>query len=233
MITDTAPIPVAPSDAAPPPGADRGAEPGAAGETGETGAAPRRRALVPILGVSCGLLALALAAAIVLLVVRGAPAPESGPTPSAAAAAAAASEEEAAAPDPDAEDSEPHASAAGSTAGSGGGAAAGSGSPSAPVAPPVPAVPAFTGFQASATAIACADDGEVHPVTVNWSSVNATAGWFGVDTADASAAPLQQVSPSGSFTWDFFCGNGSTTYTVTVADQDGRLAHRSVTVSRV
>jgi hypothetical protein len=227
MITDTAPIPVAPSVATSPQGADRGAEAGAAGETG---AAPRRRALVPILGIACGLLALALAAAIVLLVVRGAPAPESGPTPS---AAAAASEEEAAAPAPEAADSEPHASAAGSTAGSGGGAAAGSGSPSTPVAPPVPAVPAFTGFQASATAIACADDGEVHPVTVSWSSVNATAGWFGVDTADASAAPLQQVSPSGSFTGDFFCGNGSTTYTVTVADQDGRLAHRSVTVSRV
>lgn len=91
---------------------------------------------------------------------------------------------------------------------------------------------AFTSFQPSGAAVLCTDDTQVHPITVSWQSQNAVAAWFGIDTPNAQAAPLQEVSPSGSITWDFFCSNQATTYTITLADAHGALAHRSVVVER-
>lgn len=91
---------------------------------------------------------------------------------------------------------------------------------------------AFTAFQPSGAAVLCTDDTQVHPITFSWQSQNAVAAWFGIDTPNAQAAPLQEVSPAGSITWDFFCSNQATTYTITLADADGALAHRSVVVER-
>lgn len=103
--------------------------------------------------------------------------------------------------------------------------------PPAPApAPPEPAL-AITSLAASEAAVTCANDSDAIPITFSWSS-NGAAAWFGVDTSNAKAGPLQQVAPSGSFTWDFFCSNAATVYTVTVEGSDGTLVHRSVTVSR-
>lgn len=93
-------------------------------------------------------------------------------------------------------------------------------------------VVAFTSFQPTGAAVLCADESQVHPITFTWQSQNAVAAWFGIDTNNAQAAPLQEVALSGSITWDFFCSNSSTTFTITIADANGALAHRSVVVER-
>lgn len=115
----------------------------------------------------------------------------------------------------------PTATAAASDAPSGGDAPA----PSDPVL-------AITSFAASDTTVACANDSDAIAITFTWDSTDATAAWFGVDTPNAKAGGLQQVDPSGSFTWNFYCSNAATVYTVTVEDAAGQLVHRSVTVSR-
>lgn len=90
----------------------------------------------------------------------------------------------------------------------------------------------FVSFSASQTTVTCADPADAVPITVTWSSLNATEAWFGVDTFDASAAPLTDVPTSGSYTWNFFCGNTSTVFTVTIMNGSGDYEHRSVTITR-
>lgn len=94
-----------------------------------------------------------------------------------------------------------------------------------------PPVVSIHHFSASTTSVHCADESEAYPVTVSWSSSNASQAWFGVDTDNAQQAPLQEVPTSGSFTWDFFCSNTSTVFTVSVAGDAG-TEHRSVTITR-
>ena len=92
---------------------------------------------------------------------------------------------------------------------------------------------AFLTFTPTGSSVLCTSESMVFPVTVSWESQNAVAAWFGVDTPNAKAAPLQQVDPTGSFTWDFSCANAETTFTVTIEDASGALAHHSLVIERI
>lgn len=94
-----------------------------------------------------------------------------------------------------------------------------------------PAPVSIDTFHASTSHVSCADEFESHPVTITWSSTGASRAWFGIDTADASTSPLQEVPVAGSFTWDFSCSNTTTVYTVSVAGDNG-TQHRSITVTK-
>lgn len=88
----------------------------------------------------------------------------------------------------------------------------------------------FTSFSPTGASVLCTNLDMAFPMDFSWSSQNATAAWFGVDTPNAKAAPLQQVDPNGSITWDFYCSNPQTTYTVTLEDASGKLTHHSIVV---
>lgn len=97
--------------------------------------------------------------------------------------------------------------------------------------PPAPSGPQFTAFSAPST-VACADEYSSGDVTISWSSSNAAKAWIGVATNNAKLQPYAEVPPAGSETLPFPCSNASQTYTVTLEDPDGVLAHKTVTVNR-
>ncbi len=183
-------------------------------QTGDTSRSRRRL----VIGVAIGALLILVSVSTTLFLTRPqsdqtdvtpAAAPPSGPASGTTPSAEPSSE-----PEPSAESSAPPVQA-----------------PSDPTVNDRDAL-AFTGFQPSGAAVVCNDEAEVYPITFSWQSQNAVAAWFGVDTPNAKAAPLQEVTPNGSITWDFFCSNTSTTYTVTLSDANGALVHRSVVVER-
>lgn len=106
--------------------------------------------------------------------------------------------------------------------------------PSSSSNPQKPAAPelAFTSFTPTGASVMCNNEDMVFPMDFAWTSQNAVKAWFGIDTQNAKAAPYQEVDPSGSITANFFCSNEQTTFTVTLEDASGTLAHHSIVVER-
>jgi hypothetical protein len=101
-----------------------------------------------------------------------------------------------------------------------------------PVAPPA-AGPTFATFTAPTSAECEAEEGEA-PLTFSWSSDNAVRAYFGVGTQNAAINPTESDLPPTA-TFDevpYDCAVPSQVYTVTLEDELGALASRTVTVTR-
>lgn len=97
-----------------------------------------------------------------------------------------------------------------------------------------PSGPTFSSFSVNTSVAACPDEASQVELDFSWSSSNATAAWIGVATSNAKAAPYDgPLSPTGDYTLYYQCSNASQTYTVTLEDGDGRLAHKTSTITRV
>lgn len=97
--------------------------------------------------------------------------------------------------------------------------------PPAPPPPPPPATgPVFTAFSpANNKSVGCSSSGDSVPVTFTWTSTGANEAAFGVGTTDAFAGPLETGLPaSGSYTWNYQCGNATQLYTVSIKGASGQ-----------
>lgn len=101
-----------------------------------------------------------------------------------------------------------------------------------PAAPADPPGPVFSSFSASPKKVSCPDEFGTGEVTVAWQGSGATSAWIGVATSNAKIAPYDSVPVSGEYTLPYPCGNESQAYTVTLEDADGRLTHKTATVTR-
>ncbi|GAB3606071.1 hypothetical protein GCM10027413_14800 [Conyzicola nivalis] len=101
-----------------------------------------------------------------------------------------------------------------------------------PSAPPA-AGPTFATFTAPTSAECEAEEGEA-PLVFSWSSDNAVRAYFGVGTQNAAINPTESDLPPTA-TFDevpYDCAVPSQVYTVTLEDELGALASRTVTVTR-
>jgi hypothetical protein len=112
-------------------------------------------------------------------------------------------------------------------------------------APPPPSnAPVIGSFAAASTVVYCntsAPAGDHQPISFSWSSTNGSQVFFGVDTNDASSAPLfENLPPTGNSNDDFPAGYNhgayeypctapSTTFTLTVVG-NGKKVSKSVTI---
>lgn len=116
--------------------------------------------------------------------------------------------------------------------------------PQEPEQPQPPAGPAVTKFEVSTKTVYCntqAPNPSHQYISFSWKTSNGSQIYFGVDTGDASAAPLftnlppngksQYDFPTGYTDFEFGCPNASHKYTLTVVDANGKKASKSVTVT--
>lgn len=110
-------------------------------------------------------------------------------------------------------------------------------------APPPPdtsaTVTAFASTNQNVTCNASAPAGAPQYIGFSWSTTNAQQIYFGVDTNDASTAPLfDNLPPSGDTSnfpsgydpFEYACFNASHTYTLTAVGSDGSKDSSTVTV---
>ncbi len=95
----------------------------------------------------------------------------------------------------------------------------------------VPAGPRITLFSGPATALCLNEEAAPTDITLSWDSVGATQAWIGVATADAQAAPYQEVAPTGELTLGFPCSISAQDYTLTVVGDGGKVSS-TITVVR-
>lgn len=112
-------------------------------------------------------------------------------------------------------------------------------SPSASTPPPPAPVAAVGSFTVSNQTVSCTDKSSKNPpqLAFSWTSSNAAEAFFGVDTKDASVAPLYSNLPpngdSSSFPekpFSYACPAASHQYTITVVG-DGAKASKTITVT--
>lgn len=114
--------------------------------------------------------------------------------------------------------------------------------------PPPPPPPAQTtkvnSFNVSNTTVTCntqAPNPSDYYISFSWSTSNVNQVYFGVNTNDASAAPLftnlppsgnsQDDFPAGYENFEYPCPTGSVQYTITAVGPNGQKDSRSVTVT--
>jgi hypothetical protein len=98
---------------------------------------------------------------------------------------------------------------------------------------PEPVGPTFASFDAPPSA-GCAEGDTSKPLTFSWSSSNASTAYIGVATSNAKAEPYEGNLPV-VYTYtnlSYQCGEDQQTYTVTLEDADGNLAHQTVTITK-
>jgi cytoskeletal protein RodZ len=207
---------------APPPGGD-----GTAHEQ------KKSRALLIALIILGAVLLIAIIILIVVLTARGAGSPNAGAT-----TAASSSSTPSGSPN-----SSPSVSASAT-------AVAPSPTPTATVAPPPPPPPSndpvINGFTTASTTVLCnesAPDGDHQPISFSWNTSKAAKVFFGVDTTDASAAPLfDNLPPSGNSNDDFPegynhgayeypCTAPVTTFTLTVVADNGHKVSKTIKIT--
>ena len=106
-----------------------------------------------------------------------------------------------------------------------------SGSPSEEATPPPPSGPTFATFTAPSSA-GCTVANPSSTITFSWSSANAVKAWFGVHTNNAKAEPYEEVETTDTYDFQYQCSNESEFYTVTLQDADGKLKHKTVTITK-
>ena len=100
-------------------------------------------------------------------------------------------------------------------------------------------------FGVSPSTVFCGKSGDPSQVDLyfTWATSNGTKVYFGVDTNDASTAPFfpnlpldgnsGSNFPSGYVPFQFSCGSQTHKYTMTVTDDSGHKASKSVTITDV
>jgi hypothetical protein len=96
-----------------------------------------------------------------------------------------------------------------------------------------PAGPTFATFSAP-TSANCAEDDDEAPLSFSWSSDDAVRAYLGVGTQNAAINPtVSDLPPTATYTdLAYDCGVASQVYTVTLEDEAGALASRTVTITR-
>lgn len=185
------------------------------------------RRLIIILSIIGGVLLLALIAVLVVLLTRGSGTPVAPPTASTSVTPTA----DAATPTSSTPSATPSATPSTEP-----------GPPAPPPPPPPSTDPAVDSFTINPGIVDCSGKTAV-VITLQWSTSNANAVYFGVDTPDASVGPFfgDSLPASGNSTNDFpssyrpfeyTCGNGSHVYTITAVSADGtKKDSTSVTVT--
>ena len=102
-----------------------------------------------------------------------------------------------------------------------------------PTAPPVAASPTFATFSAPSSA-QCEEGEDNAPLSFSWSSDNAVRAYLGVGTQNAALNPtVSDLPPTATYDdLEFECAVASQVYTVTLEDELGTLASRTVTITR-
>jgi hypothetical protein len=103
-----------------------------------------------------------------------------------------------------------------------------------PTVVPEPVGAAFVTFSpADGTAVDCADETSLVPLTFSWSSTGAQLAWFATGSANAKAAPDSEVDPTDTYRdATFDCSLETELYTVTLDDGTGKLTHQNVNLVR-
>jgi hypothetical protein len=103
----------------------------------------------------------------------------------------------------------------------------------APTTPPAQAGPTFATFSAPSSA-QCAEGEDNAPLSFSWSSDTAVRAYLGVGTQNAALNPtVSDLPPTATYDdLEFDCAVASQVYTVTLEDELGTLASRTVTVTR-
>ena len=106
-------------------------------------------------------------------------------------------------------------------------------SAAAPATPPKPTsaptangAPVFTSF--SIPDATCAGTTGTSSVTIQYSSVGATAAYFGISVANAKEAPTDgPLPPNGPYTFDYQCSNATQIWVITLVDGAGGTTNKS------
>lgn len=93
-------------------------------------------------------------------------------------------------------------------------------------APTANGAPVFTSFTIpNAT---CTGTTGTSPVTIQYSSVGATAAYFGIGVANAKEAPTDgPLPPNGPYTFDYQCSNATQIWVITLVDGAGGTTNKS------
>ena len=96
-----------------------------------------------------------------------------------------------------------------------------------------PVSPTFATFSAP-TSAECQEGDDDAPLTFSWSSSDAVRAYLGVGTQNAAINPtVSDLPPTATYTdLDYDCSVASQVYTVTLEDELGSLASRSVTITK-
>ena len=188
--------------------------PGSTPPEGRTPEERRRRALMFVfIGLSAALLLALIIVLIILFTRDSTPTAAITPTtsPSASASASAPASQT------------PTASSTPSAAAS----AAAPPPASKPTTAPTPnGAPVFTTF--SIPDATCAGTTGTSPVTIQYSSVGATAAYFGISVANAKEAPTDgPLPPNGPYTFDYQCSNPTQIWVITLVDGAGGTTNKS------
>jgi hypothetical protein len=99
--------------------------------------------------------------------------------------------------------------------------------------PPVATGPTFATFSAPSSG-QCEEGEDNAPLSFSWSSDNAVRAYLGVGTQNAALNPtVSDLPPTATYDeLEFECSVASQVYTVTLEDELGTLASRTVTVTR-
>jgi hypothetical protein len=116
--------------------------------------------------------------------------------------------------------------------------------PQQPQQPQQP-MPTVTSFSVSTPTVFCGKNGQPDNIDLyfSWSTSNGNRVYFGVDTNDASAAALfsnlptsgdtASNFPNGYSPYQYACGTPTHKYTITVVDNAGHKASKSITITDV
>ena len=96
-----------------------------------------------------------------------------------------------------------------------------------------PVTPTFATFSAP-TSANCEEGDDDAPLSFSWSSSDAVRAYLGVGTQNAAINPtVSDLPPTATYTdLDYDCSVASQVYTVTLEDELGSLASRSVTITK-
>jgi hypothetical protein len=102
-----------------------------------------------------------------------------------------------------------------------------------PTQAPAPVGPTFATFTAPPSA-GCEEGDDEAPLTFSWSSTDAVTAYLGVGTQNAATNPtVSDLPPTATYSdLAYDCSVASQVYTVTLEDELGSLASKTVTITR-